>query len=189
MAHDRIDKSQWPSDLQGYSIGKDGYLVVSFDQGTHWYEIETARDVTLNATTNPIDTTCRRSGRFKENLPLTNELSVDAEMLFDVNDPVVTELLNQWHYGGVFKLGVYTDKGNGPEFYAFLTDMGRPEELEGVVRVSAKYSLTRFVKWWNDKEEAGHPISSLPTGTVTEVVTNAQGANASSAETSSSSNG
>ena len=142
------NKSQWPDDLRGYSIGKDGYLVVSFDQGATYYEIDTARDVTVNFSTTTVDTSCRRSGMYKENLPIVNELSIDAEMLFDLKDNVCNKLVNASQSNGIFLLGAFTDSGNGPLFYGCATDMSRPEELEGVVRLSGKYSLTRFINWY-----------------------------------------
>lgn len=148
LSDNTTDKSQWPDDLQGYSIGRDGFLVVSFDQGETYYEIDTARDVTVNFSTTPVDTSCRRSGMYKENLPIVNELSIDAEMLFDLKDNVCNELVNASQSNGIFLLGAFTDSGNGPLFYGCATDMSRPEELEGVVRLSAKYSLTRFVNWY-----------------------------------------
>lgn len=144
----QTNKSQWPDDLRGYSIGKDGYLLVSFDQGDEYFEIDTAKDVTVSFSTSTVDTSCRRSGMYRENLPIVNELSIDAEMLFDLNDNVCKALERCSQANGIFLLGAFTDSGNGPLFYGCATDMTRPEELEGVVRLSAKYSLTRFIHWF-----------------------------------------
>ena len=149
----QTNKSQWPDDLRGYSIGKDGYLLVSFDQGQKYFEVDTAKDVTVSFSTTTVDTSCRRSGMYRENLPIVNELSVDAEMLFDLKDPVCKAIEHASQSNGIFLLGAFTDSGNGPLFYACATDMSRPEELEGVVRLSAKYSLTRFVNWFKGSTE------------------------------------
>ena len=150
----QTDKSQWPDDLRGYSIGKDGYLVVSFDQGQTFFEIDTAKDVTVSFSTTTVDTSCRRSGMYRENLPIVNELSGDAEMLFDLKDNVCKAIEHASQSNGIFLLGAFTDSGNGPLFYACATDMSRPEELEGVVRLSAKYSLTRFINWFKGSSVA-----------------------------------
>lgn len=147
------NKAQWPSDLTGYSIGKDGYLVVSFDQGEHWYDIETARDVTLNFSVNTVDTTCRRSGMYRAALPVIVDMSVDAEMLFDANDPIVMELVEQSQSNGIFLIGVFNDGGNGPMFYGCATDMTRSEPTEDVVKLSAKYALTQFQYWFKNKDD------------------------------------
>ena len=142
------NKKEWPEDLKGYSIGKDGYLAVSFDEGKTYHEIDTAKDVTLSFSTTTVDTSCRRSGMYRENLPIINELTIDAEMLFDLRDETVRKLIKRSQENGIFLIGAFTDSGNGPLFYGCATDMSRPEELEGVVRLSAKYSLTRFINWF-----------------------------------------
>lgn len=154
----QTDKSQWPDDLRGYSIGKDGYLLFSPDQGKNYFEIDTAKDVTVSFSTTTVDTSCRRSGMYRENLPIVNELSVDAEMLFDLNDNVCKAIEHASQSNGIFLLGAFTDSGNGPLFYACATDMSRPEELEGVVRLSAKYSLTRFINWFPGSSEGSAAV-------------------------------
>ena len=159
-------KEYWPEDLKGFSIGNEGYLLIQFcsdpdeNESKKIYEIDTAKDVTLNFSTSTVDTSCRRSGRWKENLPIINELTVDAEMLFEYSDTetkVAHRIQQAAQRNEIFKIGVFTVDGNGPWFYACATDMGRPEPLEDIVKLSGKYSLSRFIHWYESQTETGTP--------------------------------
>lgn len=150
------DKTSWPDELQGYEIGNDGYLIVGSGSGDAFkcYECETARNVNVNTTVSTIDTTTRRSGFFKEEMPGSAELSVDGEMLFDANDPCYKMLQEAYTTGKVITVGAFLSNGNGPWMRATITDFSRSEELDGVVSVSAKYSNARFIDWFNEFETA-----------------------------------
>jgi hypothetical protein len=149
------DKSSWPDELQGYEIGNDGYLIVGSGSGENFkcYECETARNVNVNTTVSTIDTTTRRSGFFKEEMPGSAELSVDGEFLFDANDPCYQMLQEAYTTGKVITVGAFLSNGNGPWMRAAITDFSRSEELDGVVSVSAKYSNARFIDWFNEFEK------------------------------------
>ena len=169
-AHQRIPKDQWPSRFQGYEIGNNGYLLVSFDDGETYFEIDTAKDVTTNHSIESVDSDCRRSGLFKSTLPGKIEISVDAEMLLDEKDNVYRALEYSAINGMVFRLACLTEGGNGPEFYACLSDFGRQEPLSGVVSAQAKYALVDFIHWWTDEnnftdeetdETLTHPLNNI----------------------------
>lgn len=163
MAKTLSAKAYWPNDLKNFCVGGDGYLLVSFadDFYRKLYEVDTVKDVTLNFSTSTVDATCRRSGRWKENLPVVNELSVDAEMLFEYGAKdvkVAQRLLKAAQRNEIVKVGAFTVDGNGPWFYACVTDMSRPEALEDVVKLSSKYSLSRFIRWYDALDDE-HPIT------------------------------
>ena len=163
-------KQYWPEDLKGFCIGNEGYLLVQFEDEEQPREIDTVKDVTVNFTTSTVDTSCRRSGRWKENLPIINELSIDAEMLFeDTETAVAQRLLKAAQRNEIFKIGAFTADGNGPWFYGCATDMGRPEALEDVVKLSGKYSLSRFIHWYDnatDKSEGGEAHPGIAAGII-----------------------
>ena len=150
------DKSSWPDELQGYEIGNDGYLIVGFGSGESMkcYECETVRNVSVNTAVSTIDTTTRRSGFFKEEMPGSAELSVDGEMLFDANDPCYKALQEAYTTGTIVTVGAFLSNGNGPWMRAAIADFSRSEELDGVVTVSAKYSNARFIDWFDEFEAA-----------------------------------
>ena len=144
------------------------YLLVSFDFGYKWYEIDTSKDVNVNYSIEAIDTDCRRSGHYKTSLPGKVDMSVDADMFFDKNDNVFRALELCATGGGIFRLCALTEEGNGPDFYAHITDFSRNESLSSLISCQAKYSVVEFNHWWKDKlDDTGtpyHPLSSNSLG-------------------------
>ena len=170
------DKSSWPDELQGYEIGNDGRLIVGFGSGESLkcYECETCRNVNIDTSVSTIDTTTRRSGFFKEEMPGSAELSVDGEMLFDANDPCYKALQEAYTTGTIVTVGAFLSNGNGPWMRATIAGFSRSEELDGVVSVSAKYSNARFIDWFDEFETADatdyeitqHPLYKATDGEV-----------------------
>lgn len=139
------NKSQWPSDLQGFSLGKDCWIGIKLN-GT-WYELDVARGVTFNFPTSDVDITCKRSGFIKEYLPLFNDLQVDTEVLSDANDTCCDALNEASKNRTIFPMGVFTDEGEGPVYYGFVSSLSRNEPIDGVVLLNVSFKLTTFLSW------------------------------------------
>lgn len=149
-----IGKSLWPADLQGYSIGNDCRLYVSFDKGRNFNEIDVVRDVTLNQQTSSIETSCKKTGFVKTEVPHLIELSVSAEALFDVNETLYQQLASAFRSRRIFYLTVHSDSGEGPTFRAFIASFNRSEPLYDVVKVNVEFRLSSFVGWTKSEVDA-----------------------------------
>lgn len=155
----KIDKTNWPADVKNYSVGNNGFMIFWFNGDAKPEIGDTSRDVTTNFTSSTIDTSSRRSGQWKEALPVFNELSLDAELLFEELDddestvePVSYKLQQAAINRDIFRIGAFTEGGNGAWFWGCVTDCTRSEPLEDIVKVSAKFALTRYIGWYDTFE-------------------------------------
>ena len=161
-----FNKNQWPNDLRGYSLGKTcrliGFLENSY--GGKYFEFDVARDVSISFTTDAVDTNCWRSADMKEYIAARHEMSVDADLLFDIFDPASVDLLGRALYRDYFRIGAFTDSGFGPWFWTFATEINRSEELEGIVHISVKFPCARFIYWYDTC--FGYGADGLPNSVV-----------------------
>ena len=180
------DKTSWPTDLQVYEFGNDARLFLDFEYGEiengkfrsehNWLELDTIRNVDVSSSSTKGDVTSRRSYLFKESYPGMSELSVSVEALFD-NTDVVCASLQRLHTDKAFALvGVFTEKGAGPVFFAHLPQLTRKEGVGDLVSLSVTFECAKFIRWFDstttepivdyDGRELYHPlgIESEPTG-------------------------
>ena len=174
----RLKKLRWPEKFQGLGLGNDSRLVVSFDDGASWLELDVAKDVSVRNATDTLDSDSRKRGLFKSKLPGKKELEIEAQCLFDANDQALKNFERCSISGGIYQIGAFTEIGNGFVFYATLSDFTRQEPIDGIVTVSTKHSCVEFIDLWRTTFSASktrrfstyHPINLLPYTQLTSVV-------------------
>ena len=167
-----VKKSDWPLDLRGYGIGRLSYLIGVFESrnGSYYVEFDTARDVTVNYSRASVDTNCWRlddlAGRplndaqfnMKEFVMGKSELSISADLLFDLYDSASVGLMNNALYGNYFRVGAFTDQGFGPWFWTFASKVDRSEPLDDIVKVSVELPCARFITWYDSCYETSNGV-------------------------------
>lgn len=146
-----VNKSQWPDDQRGFGIGRLAYLVGILESrsGSYYVEFDTARDVTVEYSRTVVDTNCWRSVDMKESVMGKGELSVSAELLFDLYDSASVGVMNAALYGNYFRIGAFTEHGWGPWFWTFASKVSRSEPLEDLLKVSVEFPCSRFLYWYD----------------------------------------
>ena len=81
--HGNIPNELWYEDYQGYNIGANGYLVVSFDNGLNFHELDTAKDVSWSINWDSVDITSRANKIDKALRPSFRTVEMSTELLFD----------------------------------------------------------------------------------------------------------
>ena len=158
-----VNKEDWFVDQRGYGIGRLSYLIAMFEgnNGSYYVEFDTARDVTVNYSRQSVDTNCWRSVDMKEYVMGKCELSVSAELLFDLFDSASTGLMWRIMSGEYFRLGAFTDMGFGPWFWSFGTKFDRSEPLDDIIKVNIEFPCARFLYWYDTCFDIANGI---PTG-------------------------
>lgn len=149
-------KTTWPSDLQGLVFGSDCRFFIDFDYGEGFplkpYEVDIIRNVDLGFTAESADVTSRHSFLFTESYPGIGTLEVSFEALFDENDDVCRKL-HLMHMGKSFALvGVFTEKGAGPLFYAYISSLTRKEGVDEFVSLSVNIKCAKFITYYSEAD-------------------------------------
>lgn len=169
-----VNKSNWPSDQRGFGIGRLSYLIGIFEnkKGSYYVEFDTACDVTLNYARAAVETNCWRFDDLykqplcdvqygmKESIMGRSEMSISAELLFDLYDSASVGLMNNTLYGNYFRVGAFTDMGFGPWFWTFATKIDRSEPLSDIVKINVELPCARFITWYDSCYEISNGVPS-----------------------------
>lgn len=169
-----VNKSQWPDDMRGFGIGRLAYLVGIMENrsGSYYVEFDTARDVTVDYSRAVVDTNCWRrtpgvveaiSDGMKESIMGRGELTVSAELLFDLYDSASVSLMNAALYGNYFRIGAFTEHGWGPWFWTFASKVSRSEPLDDILKISVEFPCARFLYWY---DSCYTTANGVPTGLI-----------------------
>ena len=149
-------KTTWPSDLQGLTFGSDCRFFIDFDYGEGYslnpYELDVIRNVDVGFTAESADVTSRHSFMFTESYPGIGNLEVSFEALLDENDDVCRKI-HSMHLGKAFALvGVFTERGAGPLFYAYISSLTRKEGVDDFVSLSINLKCAKFIAYYNEAD-------------------------------------
>lgn len=153
-------KQGWPTSRSGIRLGRDSYLLLSIDNGQTFYEAETARDISFDISWSNADVTMRASGAEHESRPIHRSFTASAEILFDSNEEFLEQLIYYSLGGDSIVVGAFSDSGLGPLFWGFV-DVSISNELEGVVKVSAKFTCELLCRFYLSTAETSHPIHRI----------------------------
>ena len=170
------EKVDWLDDFgEGFSLGRDAYLMLSVDNGKTYYEAETARDISFDLNWQMTDVTSHYNGMERVYRPTHREFKISAEVLFDENDAFLKALIPQAIRGTAILVGAFTSDGLGPLVWATV-NMGFQEQFNDVVKLSLSFNTVQFAKFFYDVSEYRHPVACNPynpRAVVTDSVTSA----------------
>lgn len=103
----------------GYVLGRNCKLFV--DSNGTWQEVKSVKSITANENTVTADATTRGSGKYRQQVPVLRELSIDIEMQRDPNDQWQKKLLDAADDETVVKLAVAEGDINNATGVEYLT--------------------------------------------------------------------
>lgn len=146
-------RRSWPDRFKGFTLGGKGLLYASFDNGVHYYELDTAKDVSWSVDWESADATGRSDGCEKVTFNTKRTFSISADVLFDdsaINQYVCQEILRSSVSGETYLVGSFSESGVGPLMWAY-SSVDVNEELNGITKLSVKFNPVRFICFFSSK--------------------------------------